>query len=278
MKATAENTEGHAARAWNVTAEAQAIEQWRNAAAAATAELGGDADAVAIVRLGVSELLSNVAKHAEDKTCRLTVRVEETWVYVHVYDTSRQAPALTTPAWDAESGRGLWLLNSMVTDWGYECRADGKAVWFRAPLNATAKEPKPAPSRAAGARRVNFATVAVDDNVIYLGQKRRIVALVQTRTGYVVQFADATALHVVCPPDVCEIDGCTVRLDDIADGACFWCGTARRLVSVGRYATASGTSHTVYACTGCIATRGLVPLASRGGVDTRIRYRSRSAR
>ncbi|WP_326797992.1 ATP-binding protein [Streptomyces sp. NBC_01808] len=277
MKVTADNAEGHSARAWRLTAEARTIERWRNAAAAATADFGGDADAVAVVRLGVSELLANVAEHAGNKTCRLTVRVDEGWVYIHVYDTSRQAPALTTPSWDAESGRGLWLLNSMVADWGYECREDGKAVWFRAPLTAAAQERKPAPVRAAGARRVDFATVAVDDNVIYLGQRRRIAALVQTRTGYVVQFADATALHVVCPPDVCEIDGCTVRLDDIADGACFWCGTARRLVSVGRYATASGTTHTVYACTGCIAARGLIPLASRGDVDTRIRYRSRSA-
>ncbi|MFF0723378.1 ATP-binding protein [Streptomyces sp. NPDC004134] len=201
MKVTAENAEGRSARAWHVTAEARTIERWRTAAAAATADMGGDADAVAVVRLGVSELLSNVAIHAGDKTCRLTVRVDEGWVYVHVYDTSRQAPALTTPVWDAESGRGLWLLNSPVADWGYECRADGKAVWFRVPLTAAARDRKPAPARAPGARRVNFATVAVDDNVVYLGRKRRITALVQTGTGYVVQFTDATALHVVRPPD-----------------------------------------------------------------------------
>jgi anti-sigma regulatory factor (Ser/Thr protein kinase) len=280
MKVTADNAEVHSARAWHVTAEARTIERWRNAAAAATAEMGGDADAVAVVRLGVSELLSNVVKHAEDKTCRLTVRVDEKWVYVHVDDTSRQAPALTTPTWDAESGRGLWLLNSMVTDWGYDCRADGKAVWFRAPLYAGVRDCSARacpPATGAGTRQVRFATVAVDDHVVYQGQRRRIAALLQTRAGYLVQFADATALYVVCPPDVCEIDGCTVRLDDIADGACFWCSTARRLVSVGRYPTASGTSRTVYACTGCIATRGLIPLATRGDVDARVRYRSQTA-
>jgi hypothetical protein len=131
----------------------------------------------------------------------------------------------------------------------------------------------PPTSAARGSRRVAFATVAAGDQVIYNGHRRQIAAVVQTRTGFIVQFPDATALHIICPPEVCEIDGRQVRLDGIATDACFWCGSARRLVAVGRYTAQFGHEHTVHACTGCIATRGLLPLATRTANDTQVRYR-----
>jgi hypothetical protein len=142
---------------------------------------------------------------------------------------------------------------------------------MRPPTNRTTRiRPRAA---VPGSRRVTFATVAAGDSVIYNGQWRRIAAVIQTRAGFVLQFPDATALHIVCPPEVCEIDGRQVRLDDIAAGECFWCASARRLVAVGRYTTPSGHPHTIYGCTGCVATRGLIPLATRPANDTQVRYR-----
>lgn len=143
---------------------------------------------------------------------------------------------------------------------------------WRTPSGHAARIPRPTVAGPAG-RRVGFATVAPGDCVVYNGQRRQIAAVIQTRAGFVLQFPDATALHIVCPPEVCEIDGRQVRLDDIAVDACFWCDTTRRLVSVGRYTAPSGHVRTAYACTHCIATRGLIPLASRTGDDTEVRYR-----
>ncbi|MBW1599434.1 ATP-binding protein [Streptomyces sp. JJ38] len=134
MFVTTQDDEYQDVYSWALIASAQDIAKWRRLAAEAVARLGGDREAQVLASLGVSELLSNIIKHVPDKACRLAVRAMDAWVYVHVFDTSRQVPAMTRPSWDAESGRGLWLLNSMVPTWGYECRADGKAVWFRVPL------------------------------------------------------------------------------------------------------------------------------------------------
>jgi hypothetical protein len=118
---------------------------------------------------------------------------------------------------------------------------------------------------------VGYAAVAAGDLVVVDGRRRQIAAVVQTRTGFVLQFADTTVVHIVCAVGTCRIDGRQVRLDDIPAGSCFWCGTARRLMAVGRYHSQSGYPHTVYGCTACVAARGLLPLATRNGTDTEVR-------
>jgi anti-sigma regulatory factor (Ser/Thr protein kinase) len=119
---------------WALTASPKDIERWRAVAAETVAMLGGDQGAVALARLGVSELLSNVVKHVSDPQCLLVIGREGDRFRVTVHDRSTEAPAVTVPGWDAESGRGLWLLREMVRDWGYSYVSGGKAVWFRSPL------------------------------------------------------------------------------------------------------------------------------------------------
>ncbi|TNM33682.1 ATP-binding protein [Streptomyces sedi] len=126
--------EGAEKYTWDLTAAPQTIERWRARAAETVALLGGDQDAVALTRLGVSELLSNVAKHVTDPRCVLIVGRETDGFRVTVRDRSPHPPAMTIPDWDAESGRGLWLLAEMVRDWGYSRIPGGKAVWFRFPV------------------------------------------------------------------------------------------------------------------------------------------------
>jgi hypothetical protein len=96
---------------------------------------------------------------------------------------------------------------------------------------------------------------------------------VWSRVGFVLQFADATVIHVIGPAETCEIDGRQVPLEEIAEDACHWCGSIRRLVAVGRCHARAGRPHTVYGCTSCVARRALIPLAARSGTDTRIRHR-----
>ncbi|WP_368732968.1 ATP-binding protein [Streptomyces alkaliphilus] len=119
---------------WDLTVEVRELATWRRLVTGVVARLGGDEEAGRIAGIGLSELLGNVIKHVQNRACRLVIRAVGAWVYIHLHDTSHRVPAMTTPAWDAESGRGLWLLNSMVGEWGYTCRAEGKDVWFRVPL------------------------------------------------------------------------------------------------------------------------------------------------
>ncbi|WP_308294811.1 ATP-binding protein [Streptomyces sp. JJ66] len=129
---TMRTTEGRErAYSWDLRARAQDVEGWRRAVGEAVGVLGGDADAVALARLGVSELLANVVRHVDDPRCCLLVEEEQGLLYVRVFDRSRDAPAVTMPDWDAESGRGLWLLREMTDAFGYTCTPGGKWVWFR---------------------------------------------------------------------------------------------------------------------------------------------------
>lgn len=131
---TVQVAEGDEVHIWALTARPQTIERWRAVAAEAVAGLGGDQDAVMLARLGVSELLSNVIKHVADRRCQLVIAREGDHFRVTVRDRSPAAPAVTVPDWDAESGRGLWLLREMARDCGYTLLRGGKAVWLSHPL------------------------------------------------------------------------------------------------------------------------------------------------
>jgi anti-sigma regulatory factor (Ser/Thr protein kinase) len=126
---------------WDLTARTWNIGLWRDQAAAAVAAFGGDEVAVSLARLGSSELLSNVIKHVQDTRCQLAVEPAGDYFYVKVRDRSLQVPAVTVPEWDAESGRGLWLLREMTDAIGYTCFPEGKLVWFRCRLTAGGREP-----------------------------------------------------------------------------------------------------------------------------------------
>ncbi|MEV8115161.1 ATP-binding protein [Streptomyces xiamenensis] len=96
------------------------------------------APVVDLVRLGVSELLSNVVKHVPDKNCSLAIYMLGDVLVVSVSDRSSVLPEVRgAPDWDAESGRGLWMLQEMAEAFGSH-RMDGfffkKCVWFRCGL------------------------------------------------------------------------------------------------------------------------------------------------
>ncbi|GAA3863160.1 ATP-binding protein [Streptomyces sedi] len=123
---------------WSLTVRAEEIERWRHTVGAALSDWRATREAVELARLGVSELLANVAKHTVNRRCCLrTVRVGAD-VMVQVFDESKQLPVLRTPDWCSESGRGLWLLREMADGFGYmpmpfsngASYRLGKVVWF----------------------------------------------------------------------------------------------------------------------------------------------------
>ncbi|MFE5395406.1 ATP-binding protein [Streptomyces sp. NPDC056568] len=92
--------------------------------------LAGVTDAV---ELAVTELLANVVRHVPDRRCTvLLLRQTGGVVRVEVTDGSPRQPVLAVSVRDdAESGRGLVLLDAVADKWGVgPGPAGGKTVWF----------------------------------------------------------------------------------------------------------------------------------------------------
>ncbi|MFG2127995.1 ATP-binding protein [Streptomyces sp. NPDC048751] len=84
------------------------------------------------VGLCATELVTNVIDHIGEGT-PVTVRVARTTdgrTRVEVTDSDPRAlPVLLHAGPDAESGRGLALLDTLARRWGVDQGADGKTVW-----------------------------------------------------------------------------------------------------------------------------------------------------
>lgn len=84
-----------------------------------------------------SELVTNAVVHARtDLDVRVAVAPDE--LRVEVSDGSPLVPAPRQVADDANSGRGLHLVDRLARSWGVEPAAAGKTVWFTldSPLSA----------------------------------------------------------------------------------------------------------------------------------------------
>jgi anti-sigma regulatory factor (Ser/Thr protein kinase) len=77
-----------------------------------------------------SELVTNAIRHETSDTVMLVVTCACGQLRVEVHDTSWSVPVpMDTPA-DAETGRGLMLVASLSTEWGFYPTPAGKAVYF----------------------------------------------------------------------------------------------------------------------------------------------------
>jgi len=76
-----------------------------------------------------SELVSNVVLHAATPF-ELEVAREGRVVRIVVRDGSTNPPVVHEPAPDETGGRGLLLVHSLASRWGYEATKQGKSVWF----------------------------------------------------------------------------------------------------------------------------------------------------
>ncbi|MDJ1133838.1 ATP-binding protein [Streptomyces iconiensis] len=122
---------------WTLTVRIEEIPHFRRLAKAAIRAWGQPRCAEETVLHAVTELLSNVYRHVEDRRCELELRRgEETGsVFVSVTDGCPLAPVVTVPHWTAESGRGLWMLRERAEDFGYVLLPDGKRVWVEVPTH-----------------------------------------------------------------------------------------------------------------------------------------------
>jgi len=87
-----------------------------------------------------SELVTNAIRHEAGDTVMLTITCICGQLRVDVHDTSCSAPAPAEAPVDAEAGRGLMLVTSLSTDWGFHRTPAGKAVYFTLAFEADLDE------------------------------------------------------------------------------------------------------------------------------------------
>ncbi|HSP39017.1 MAG TPA: ATP-binding protein [Frankiaceae bacterium] len=86
-------------------------------------------DVVDTALLLVSEVVTNAVRHAVGSPLIIGVETEPV-LMVSVEDASPEPPVHDDAALDAESGRGLGLVDALATTWGWHRSSPGKVVWF----------------------------------------------------------------------------------------------------------------------------------------------------
>jgi anti-sigma regulatory factor (Ser/Thr protein kinase) len=77
-----------------------------------------------------SELVANAVTHGAGEYVILAVSCDRNEFRVDVHDASGDLPVLEDVPADAETGRGLLLVTSLSTEWGFYRTPAGKAVYF----------------------------------------------------------------------------------------------------------------------------------------------------
>jgi anti-sigma regulatory factor (Ser/Thr protein kinase) len=79
----------------------------------------------------VSELVTNVIRHARTDGTALVLRLETagSWLRIEVHDADPRMPLPRTPGELDGSGFGLVLLEALADKWGVREATIGKAVW-----------------------------------------------------------------------------------------------------------------------------------------------------
>jgi anti-sigma regulatory factor (Ser/Thr protein kinase) len=83
-----------------------------------------------VAALLASELVTNAIRHQAGETADLVIDCTCGRLRVDVHDTSGSMPVLVDAPADAEGGRGLMLVATLSTDWGFYRTPAGKAVYF----------------------------------------------------------------------------------------------------------------------------------------------------
>jgi hypothetical protein len=77
-----------------------------------------------------SELVTNAIRQEAGKLVTLAISCSCGQLRVDVHDTSRSLPVLVDAPADAEAGRGLMLVATLSSQWGFYPTTAGKAVYF----------------------------------------------------------------------------------------------------------------------------------------------------
>ena len=123
--------ERHGCRVRLATGPAAAAEARRRVRAAIRSwRVPVDLDAALLL---TSELVTNAIRHEAGQGAQavmLAIASSRGRLRVDVHDTSRSLPAVAEVPADAETGRGLLLVETLSDEWGFYRTPAGKAVYF----------------------------------------------------------------------------------------------------------------------------------------------------
>jgi anti-sigma regulatory factor (Ser/Thr protein kinase) len=89
-------------------------------------------DGAYTAQLVVTELASNAVRHAAGRdSLELTLVLDGDTVTVGLCDGSAIPPVVAALTDDAESGRGMSIVNRVAEEWGHVARPEGKQIWAR---------------------------------------------------------------------------------------------------------------------------------------------------
>ncbi|WP_338684623.1 ATP-binding protein [Streptomyces acidiscabies] len=86
-------------------------------------------DLLNTIELLASEVIANAVLYS-GTTCDVAVMRNPRGVRVEVTDTNPSLPTVSNAGPDDESGRGLFLLDTLADTWGMEPNSPGKTTWF----------------------------------------------------------------------------------------------------------------------------------------------------
>jgi serine/threonine-protein kinase RsbW len=120
----------HARRTF--AASPQAVREARRVVMAVLIEAACTPETIETARLLVSELVTNVIKHAHSDTLSVEVIVFGLTFRVAVHDADPRVPQRRAAAVEDEQGRGLALVDALAERWDTEKCHDphGKVTWF----------------------------------------------------------------------------------------------------------------------------------------------------
>ena len=95
---------------------------------------------MSVAILLTSELVTNAVMHEAGETINLVITCGYGQLGVDVHDTSCELPVPVDGPPDAETGRGLVLVASLSSSWGYYRTPIGKAVYFTLALASNSGE------------------------------------------------------------------------------------------------------------------------------------------
>jgi anti-sigma regulatory factor (Ser/Thr protein kinase) len=84
---------------------------------------------VHVAELLVSELVTNTVLHGQSPA-RLGVSTADGRVLVVVGDSSSAPPRMAAAGTEDVGGRGLFLVDTLASSWGWSVTASGKDIWF----------------------------------------------------------------------------------------------------------------------------------------------------
>jgi anti-sigma regulatory factor (Ser/Thr protein kinase) len=126
-----ERRERHGCRVRLATGPAAAAEARRRVRDAIRSwQVPVDLDAALLL---TSELVTNAVRHEAGQGAQavvLAIACSRGRLRVDVHDTSRSLPAVAEVPADAETGRGLLLVETLSDEWGFYRTPAGKAVYF----------------------------------------------------------------------------------------------------------------------------------------------------